>query len=262
MIDLGYKGFLSPNIDSVINDIRESHRDIIALCENINELAHSVLRDIKIDLNDKQHLLVSGLFIRAMTTYQGVVILALRGMPAETSVVLRTLLEVLFRVCAIAKNVNVADAYIGEDEIYRRKSVYKLTELGKISKDAVSKVDFSNILNEIKTNIEANGIKERSTEWYAKMAGLEGFYLSAYSVCSRSVHVNVRDLESALVLDSKGDLVNYKYGPDVNGLDISLLAATESMIYILDCVRNLFGTIYSDKVDSIYQEYKNTYNGT
>lgn len=262
MSDLGSKMFLSAEMIEVIKDMRESKKNIFELCEKLNCLSNSIIFDIKVDHNDKQQLLISCLFIRAISTYQGVIILAERGMPSETTVVLRTLLEVLFRICAIAKDVNVADIYIQEDEIYRKKSIYKINKLGKKTIEAIGNPDLADLLKDIKENIAVNDIKDKTSEWYAQMAGLADFYHSAYSIFSRTVHVYARDLESALVLDSNDEVIGFNYGPDGNGLDLLLLTAVESMIHILDSVRNVFSTKYSDEVDSINKEFEAIYHGT
>lgn len=263
MPDLKNKAFLSPQMNEVIKDIRKENNDLFSLFEKINELSNDIIIDITVDRDDKQQLLVSCLFIRAMSTYQGVAIMAERGMPSEATVILRTLVEIMFRACAIAKDISAADAYIQEDEIYRRRSINKLKKLSTKALDDIGNPDFGDLLQTLEKSIAENDIKERTTLWYAQMADLEDLYNSAYRVLSNTVHVSSRDLESALILDSTGNIIRFNYGPQQKGLPLILLAVMEFMIYILkNGVLPIFKTQFSDKVDSVRREFDLLYHGT
>lgn len=252
MTDLGRQVFLSPNISEEIARIRTLHSSVFDLCERLNELTHDILFSLSIDTEDVQQSLVVCLFQRAASLFQGAVIMTERGMHAETIILLRSLLEVVFRIAAISKNRDIAKAYALEDEAHRRKWINKFNLLSDEMKEAVGNPEHDELLEEIKQNIKDKNIKELSTQWFAEQAGLADTYHSVYSVLSRTVHVNVRDLESLLVLDDKNEIVDFNYGPNNEEVDNHLLAAVEYMIIALRSVITVFKTSHAVAVDKIH----------
>ncbi len=198
MPDLRDKGFLSPAMSEISAQFRHAHTKAFGLAEELNELAHREIFATRITSTNAQHLLIACLLHRALTTFQGVVVLGERGMPAEATTLLRTLLEVMFRLIAIAKDSEVGWAYILEDEVHRKKFINKFKLLSDSVKSALGNPTLDSLLATIKQNIDDNDIRELKTQWFAERAELADFYHSAYSVFSGTVHVNVRDLESCI----------------------------------------------------------------
>jgi hypothetical protein len=255
MPDLGNRVFLSPAMSEVIPEFRAAYARIFALADKINELAHREMFATDVNSSDAQCLLLACLLHRALTTFQGVVVLCERGMPSEATTLLRTLLEVMFRLVAIAKDPEVGQAYILEDELHRQKFINKFKLLSDSVKSAVGNPILESLSSAIRQNIEANDIRELKTQWFAERADLADFYHSAYSVFSGTVHVNVRDLENALVVDGDGDVTGFNYGPTDAGLDGILLVAIESLIF---CLRGAFSVLPSASqaaLDAIHSEF-------
>lgn len=255
MPDLGDKVFLSPAMVEVIMQIRAAHARAFDLAEKLNELAYREMCGTGMSSNNAQHLLIACLLHRALTTFQGVVILCERGLVSEATALLRTLLEVMFRLVAIAKDAEVGLAYISEDELYRKKFIHKLNLLSKPVKLSIGNPTFDILLATIQQNIDDNGIDKLSTEWFAKRANLEDFYHSAYSALSNTVHVNVRDLESALEINKDGDLTGVNYGPCDDGLDNLLLTAIESLIFCLQGAFSVLPVTSKVVLNSIHAEF-------
>lgn len=233
MPDLGDKVFLSPAMIEVITQIRAAHARAFDLAEKLNELAYREMCGTGVSSNNAQHLLIACFLHRALTTFQGVVILCERGLVSEATALLRTLLEVMFRLVAIAKDAEVGLAYISEDELYRKKFIHKLNLLSKPVKLSIGNPAFDRLLTTIQQNINDNGIGKLGTEWFAKHADLEDFYHSVYSALSNTVHVNVRDLENVLDMDMGGGVTGFNCRPRDDGLDQLLLTAVESLIFCL-----------------------------
>ncbi len=238
---LDTNGYLDPDIQSWINKHRFDHALLFEVCERLNCLAQKHIFKINIHSEDAQEILVALLFIRALSAYQGSILLIERGMHIEAKILLRTFMELLFRIRAISKDLEVAKAYVLEDEIHRKKFINKF----KMLKDSINLSEQNAKLDELKQSIEeniaANDIKATQTQWYAQKAGLEDYYNTAYSVFSSSVHANIRDIEESLVTDENGKIVSFTHGPNVGNLRHLLLAAGESMILILESISNLFG---------------------
>jgi hypothetical protein len=113
------------------------------------------------------------------------------------------------------------------------------------------------LLAQVNQNIEAKGIAERQTQWYAQRAGLTDFYNSAYSLFSSTVHANARDLESLVRTDENGKVVEILYGPDVaTALDMLLLTGGEAQCLILQDVSRTFSLKIDEQVQGLHDRLK------
>jgi len=261
MLDRDNRAFLSPEIAHFRRKVRSSRTKLFALIERLNELAHREMFGTRVKNKDPQQALVAALLSRALTTFQGVVILAEHGLISEATAILRTLLEVLFRIAAIAKDEAVAIAYILEDERHRDKFINKFKMLSETVRSGAGNPEVLESLQAaIRQRIEDQDIRELKTQWFAQRAGLLDFYHSAYSVFSMTVHVNVRDLDGALDADAEGNICGFKYGPTEEGLDEILFTAIESQIL---CIRAAFSILPIDSqelLDAVHEEFKTLFH--
>lgn len=208
-----------------------------------------------VNANDLQQLLLATLLHRALTSYQASVILAQRGLPQEAQVMLRTLLEVTFKIVAIAKDSAVGRAFVQEDELHRRKFLNKFKLLNPLLQDPATLSVLESLQSAIAQRIKDADVKELKTQWFAKKAGLSDFYNSAYAVLSDSVHANVRTLERALNVDDSGNLLSLNYGFSDNDFDIHLLTAAEALIFCLRAVFSVIDVPTAEEIHAIHEEF-------
>lgn len=258
MSDFEKNGFLSLAMNEVMVEFRSIHTKTFGLAKKLNEIAHRELFATDVTDNNDQQLLIACLLQRALTTFQGVVVLAERGMPAEATTLLRTLIEVMFRLIAIAKDPEVGKVYIHQDQIQRKKYInkFKLLSCHVRSAAEIEPHTHDDLLADINQKINDENISERGTFWFAEQAGLTDFYHSAYSVLSGTVHANIRDVEGALVIDAKGKVTAFNYGPTHEGVDEILLTAIESLIL---CLRGAFSILpcsSQNAFDSVHTEFQ------
>jgi hypothetical protein len=232
--DLKRNGFLSPEMSAITRRIRSSQDQLFSLADDVNRCCHAAIFQTQANRENKQQLLVYCLLGRAMTTYQAIVLVVERGMPAESSVLLRVLLEVFFRIAAIAKNVNIVATYVDNDLIQRKISLGKLEEIQHTEKPKLDPSELVRMRAQLDHEIQESGVKGKTTEWYATQAGHRDLYLSAYTVLSDSVHVSARNLLGAFETDPEGYLVRLKYGPSDESSDDTLLTAIEFMLLSLN----------------------------
>jgi len=105
-------GFLSEEIEKWSKRIRDAHLDYFELCESFNRLSHEIAFEISPHNKNIKELLISALFLRNLTSYQGFIILAERGLISESRMLLRCLMEATFTLCALAKNDDLIKIYI------------------------------------------------------------------------------------------------------------------------------------------------------
>lgn len=253
---LSKRFFLDPELGRIVAHVQEAHKVHFDFVHRLSELAHEALFDAKVTKTDLQQLLLASLQHKALTSFQAVVLLGERGLPSETRVVLRTLLEVTFRIVAIAKDKNVGRAYVLEDELHRKKFINKYKMLSDEIRNKVTEEVLSDLKSTIEQNIKDKDIKELKTQWFAQRADMMDFYNTAYAVLSDSVHVNVRNLESALQLDESGDIVRLNYGPNDEDLDTHLLTASEALLISLHAVYSVIDTEFDKQLNRFYEELK------
>jgi len=247
--------FLDPSHREVVQRIRDAHGAVFALADKISDLLHRMLFAAKTLKHDEQQLLLSCLLPRALTAFQGAAILAENGLPSEARVVLRTLMEVTFRTVAIAKDESVARTYRLQDEVQRGKCLRKFQSLGEAIRGSVGPT-YAQLREEIEADISARKIENPTTLWYADRAGMTDYYNSVYAVLSATVHVNVRELESSLVLDSEGNLSGLQYGPSDTELDHTLLTAFEAVLMCASAVFSVIDTELNSEFETLCKEYK------
>lgn len=202
-------GFLSIEIEDWIKKIRKDHSSLFMLADEVNGLCQKSMFELDAHNRDIQEMLVAALYIRLLSNYQGVILLCERGMRVEAETVLRAMVEALFSLCAIAKNQGLAVDFVREDQIRRLKFIDKYRKLhGKLPEHCnPEKIEM--LEKELKE--EKQGIRGRSTEEWAKEAGLHDWYLSAYAVLSDSVHPKVREMERYLVLNGKEEVKEFAW---------------------------------------------------
>jgi Family of unknown function (DUF5677) len=254
-IQITDNGFLDSNSSEVALHTNLVHREVLSYCKRLNNLAHRSLFSAKFSIDDSQQFLLAALMHKAMTAYQAIILLAERGMPSESQVVLRTLLEITFRIVAIAKNSEVGEAYIQQDETNRKKFINKLKLLEKSRPIDIVDCELDSMLKTVSQGIKDKNIKELNTAWFAEKANLLDFYNSAYAVLSNSVHVNVRHLENAFNLDCKGELIGLNYGFSDKDLIQNVLTAAESLLLSLRAAYSIIDIEPADEIHLSHDEF-------
>jgi hypothetical protein len=118
------RGFLGEHMVGWILKIRSNHSDFFDLAADMNKLSQKVLFDLKANSRNPHEIIMESLFIRCLNTFQGLVLLAERGMMAQSRILARALMEALFRLCALSKKPEPFDVFIKEDKKSRLMFLY------------------------------------------------------------------------------------------------------------------------------------------
>lgn len=247
------------SMDSFVRHVRKTNAVSLGFASRLNAFGNRALFSLHVSSDDARELLLATLLRRALTSFQASVILCERGLPLETQVILRAILEITFKIVAIAKDEEVSQLYIGEGVINRRKKYQKLQKLSSTALD----VDMDAMRaahNELKEEIQSKGISELTTLQFATRAGLADFYHSAYSVLSDAVHSSVNTLDSALDLDDSGELVGLKYGFSDENLDHHVFTACEALILSLHAALPVICADMVEEAGELKMEFRNAYS--
>lgn len=245
MPDLGDQVFLSAEMREVVAALKAKHAPLFALAERLNTYSHTELFSTEVPKRDEQCMLVACLLQRSISTFQGVVLLASHGMPSEASTLLRSLVEVTFKLVAISRDREVGTTYIREDLAHRLRWIKNLRKLKQPSRMAASETELQNLHEAIEREVAHTKIAKTTAFWFAEKAELTDLYHSTYSVLSGTVHVTIRDLEKILE-STDGDITGFNYGPSDEGLDTILLSAVEMQMNCLEAAFAVLPSTHSD----------------
>lgn len=249
------KGFLGKEIKAVISDIRSAFSNLYDLCDELNKLCHATLFKVDAHNEEPQELLVATLYLRIKSSFQAVVILTERGMIPQAKVILRSVLEALFTLCALSKKAELCDIYMLADQIKRLKQINKFRMLKSGLPKEAREAEIIKLQQELKEDIEKRKIKTLSVEQWAREAGQHDIYLSAYTVLCDPVHTGVKELERYLVLDEE-KITELKWGPDTDDLEIVLSANIEFMLVALKATCDLFKIDEEEAINNLHDKLK------
>jgi len=251
MSSIDEDGFLSEDISNWIKKYRNEYKDIFNLALDVNRFAQSLMFKINAHNDNAQELLLALFYIRALSTYQSIIILSERGLIPESKVLCRNLIENMFSFVACAKHKEIARMYILNDAKESLKSLNKLKSSEKLMSFWASRINISEREDELISLINKRDIKHLSTEELSKKAELHDHYLTVYHVLSQTVHVKIRDIEHHL------DFPNTKFiwGPNTEGIDFVLLTTIGEFIIIVKTLIDYFSIDETETLSNFENKY-------
>jgi len=237
---LDTKGFLGTQINEFIAGYRTQFRRLFELAEEANVASHNAFVRINAHNRDVQEMIVAALYLRILSNYQGAILLAERGMVSEARVLARAQMEALFTLKAVAKDHSLALEYAKEDQKKRIKVLNKLKKLHGGMPPTFDEDKANQLERELLEEIARDKIVERTTEQWAKEAGLHDWYLSAYADLSDTVHTKVRDLSQYLVQDQHENITEFDWGPSDKGLALVIVTVIETQLVALMTTMEFF----------------------
>ncbi len=259
MSSINDSGYLSVEIDEWIEKHRKKALPWFELCESINKFSHSIMFSIEVHNKYLPELIAASLYVRSMSCFQGVIIMAERGMINEAKSLLRCLLECMFTIVAIHKDENVAMQLVLGDLLQRKDylKAYKRTKEGQITHESKPSLeDIERLMQDIENSIQKEKVIKLTKRDLAEKAGLATIYDTAYKLLSSTIHANVRDLEQYLDLNKSNEVKKILWGPDVSEIDFVLFIAADSMLHILEVISKIFVLSF----DELWKEILNNFN--
>ena len=237
-LELDENGFWGEPVEKWSGEFKKKHRPLLDRCEQLNRDAHSLLFFIiKEHTKDMREIIVACLFRRAVEFYQAAMLLFEKGMQTSAKGSVRSLLESVFILRAVAKCDKMLKAYIDNNETQRLKTVNKMLH-NPNPDEVLQKEDLRKVKDEIKQKrIEETKIKEFSE--HADM--YDYWYEDIYSLwLSPATHSSVRDLERNLLLNKQRSMAEPRYSPEDSEADSLLAHASYCLLLGFFAVANVF----------------------
>lgn len=236
-LKLDGNGFLGEPVEKWSCEFRKKHRHLLNRCEQLNRDVHSLLFSIKVHTEDVREIIVTCLFMRTVEFYQAAILLFEKGMQTSAKGNVRSLLESVFILRAVAKCDKMLKAYIDNNEIQRLRTVNKM--LNNPNPDEVRQKED---LHKIKDEIKQKGIKPTNIKAFSEHADMyDSWYEDICSLwLSPATHSSVRDLERSLLLNEQGSMSGLRSGPKDSQVDQLLAHASYCLLLGFSAVAKVF----------------------
>lgn len=248
---LRIEGFLSSEIIISLQHMRDcigeppsdkkSDLELECLGYDFNKLAMRAAQ-LSYPLNLPSDFLAGLLFVRLIQDYQAVILMAGRGMRAQSRTMVRTTLESMFHCLAASENIqlkagrtfpiNYVDAILSAHDSYRIKQSIHVLKSEFLSDDV--KMEVKRAIEEAKTNRPV-GINLQNL---AEDLGRSDWYSGYYRRLSQDSHPSVTAIEQHILTDDSSGEAIARFGQDYDEfggtLSIAILVLFEALRSIMN----------------------------
>jgi hypothetical protein len=232
--DLTDAMFLGEGVGIVISEIRSRRGRSFRLAERVNVFGNAFLFSTQVKRHNVQQAVVSTLLPRVLSALQGCVVVSERGLLSEAVLLARKVLEVTFRLVAVAKSQDVATKYVQLHDLNRLRLLEKLKQLKCVRFTPEERLMLDDAKAKSADAAKVAGLKALSTKWFAEEAGMLDFYNSLYAFWSQSAHATIGDLNDLVETRQDGSIDHFRYGPETDGLDHLLCSVIECVLIALE----------------------------
>jgi Family of unknown function (DUF5677) len=222
-------GFLGREVIEFTRITRKKYADYFEHLENVNRESHRFLSSANLDPRERKQFYTAGLFCCSVSDFQALVVLSERGFLSEVQILARSLLEVHFKIAAIAKDPKTVNRLILDGERQRKKQLELQLQRKIPSAKNVSDADLKVEIEKTNEGIERieehikreqphlfqkyGRISELRIKAQAEIAGLKDQYDVVYGHFGDATHTSSLYLDSMITVDEAGEFSGFRYGP-------------------------------------------------
>jgi hypothetical protein len=230
-------GYFSEDAQSSSATIKHKNKQLFFYLSEVNEQAHRFLTRVKAHSQNLNELFAAALFVRGLTAYQALMLLAEKGFASEIRSTCRCIIDVKFKLAYLLKEPEAALVMLAQHEKQRSKRLRSMKSGDLPVHPDFKQQNWDLVITESETHqkdSKGQKIKIPTISDIAIMCGLQIDY-GIYSFLSEATHAGIRDLETYLKFNTKGDAVEgILYGPrDDWWISFVTLEATH---FLLGCI--------------------------
>lgn len=229
---LDNQGVFGRPAQEIRSRILQSHRSWFEHAHVVNRAMHNLLPLIKPHQLVAQEMLASALFVRSLTQYQSVLILAIHGLPEECKILLRSLIELVIYLRAIHEDKAYAEDYVRNHDRERLR-LYKLIMRSPFLKENLDPDTMAKEHGRLADSLRGK-TRGFTLEQYADAAKMLPILHTAYKLFCGTVHTGAQCLEVHLNGESPETVKEIRYGMSDDGIAHALLTATELMLLCVE----------------------------
>lgn len=229
------RGFLTEPHADFIDAIQRSEPALFDFCDRLNETSMRVAWSLRPRKSRPQEVLSALLFVKALNSFQGSLLLLQRGMCTECEALSRTGLECAIELGAIAADSDHVNVLLKAHDQHRKVHAERMLA----HSEALGPLP-DQIADELRKNAALLSGSSRNLEQSARKAGLMVLYDSTYrGLSGHAAHATIGALQRLLV--EEGETVNIQMGPDIAQVRRALLMAAPPL---MECLLPL-GKVFS-----------------
>lgn len=207
-------GFLSESVRDVRAEVHAQYPSHVELARLTNRRAVALQHELKIHVDKLDEALGAALYARTLAFTQSSVILLEHGMPVQGRTVLRAGLESLFQLAALAKDRTIAPSLVASHDADLRTLADRIRRL----RDPALRASIDSQLSEADLSAMSAGTgKSLNIYELAKLAEMEDWYLTIYTLLSFAAHSKVSDLDRHVVVGDDGEPSEFQNEPVSSG---------------------------------------------
>jgi len=233
-------GFLSD--ESASNQLAQqvTSSGYYKVCVNLNRLAQSLLQKAVVHPDDRKEIYMTLYYQRMLSHYQGLIIMAERGMIHQVEIMLRCMMDTLFDLVAFHENNELFESLVLGD------SEQRLTLLKRIRKQQEVTATFTQeeLIDLDKIIASADDVEREDFKAYIKadMAGMLNDYRTTYPLLSETVHSSMHSLETDLIFHNDYDEIIglTAFGQSTGDMSNLLMTSANYIIVAMEILLTLF----------------------
>jgi hypothetical protein len=239
-------GYIAKDPCNINQYIDQQYSQTKQLVLEINRYAQSYQYEQQPNNLNHVELLATGLFARALSTFQGVLMLANNGMKHQSSMLFRCLLESVFQLKALANDPGFIDLIKMQGLNHSRNAFERLIKMknrnGQQDElyESVRKLR-NRSRKELRSNRKTMDISELSVITTARKAGMEDYYDTLYAMGSSVIHSGIHSIEEHLVTDTENLVKELINEPSHVEYEDTVLSASDLVINAIFAIDKVYG---------------------
>jgi len=232
-----------------------------SLSDDLDQLCQTIVFGLKLNADNNQQVLVASLYLKILSTFQAVLLLAEKEMLNESKTLLRSMIEAMFALVAISKDPALATRFIEDDHTQRLKLSISYDDLPlklkKSLKPRLTKMINSSLSGLNKPNSKTHDITPLTVETLAKKAGLQEVYYSIYALLSGCNYLRVYELEQYWEGHTDSKTLLGLIHPDEKKTDAILFTAIKTVFLSLNGVIQTFDIKVPKEHVTLIKQFRN-----
>jgi hypothetical protein len=229
-------GFLGVQINEIIHENYERHKELFLLCKEINMFAQSTKFKFDIHSEDMRGIILASLFIKVHNAFQGSVIMYKYGLDTEAKVITRTALESLFALKAVVKHENFHIQLVESDQKKREKTLKRIKENPRGVFDKLQNEVVLNELDKLISENKSKNIKVFEPKELAELSESYDDYYYAYNILCNDTHTDIRTMEKYLFIKDNDIIEAFNSIPSTKDIERVLFTANYVLLKALACM--------------------------
>jgi hypothetical protein len=225
------QGYLSPDLAGWIVKHRSENSVCFGLADRLNRVCQSVMLACSVPDNDQWALVTLLLFARALSSFQGGVLMVERGMTIEALTLARSGLESSFYLAALARNPTLIERMISSDAKHKRQTVRWLTSPAAASA-GLPPEQVQQLCDLLKKPVPS--APPLTIQAAAQEAEMSEVYETVYrDLCDRAAHPSLTSLVRHITHNSADKIDSLRFRPDgtdTQGIILALAAVLPVVI--------------------------------